>query len=279
MVGPSMVLAGGIIAYPLWELFLLSTHQVSRFGIVQQYTGAHNLDHVLADPALFATLARTGVWTVVVVGLTVLIAAGVALVLNQEFRGRAIARALVMLPWAVSVTMLTVVWRWALAGQGGMVNLTLQELGLLRVPVVWLAQANTAFPLAMAIGVLVSIPFTATIFLGGLSSLPGEIYEAASIDGASLPQQFFRITLPLMRPYLNLAIVLNVIYVFNAFSVVWVLTEGGPADSTDVIVTYLFKLAFVFGRLGDAGAVSLLTFATLLVLTFIYLRLSRQAEA
>jgi multiple sugar transport system permease protein len=175
--------------------------------------------------------------------------------------------------------MLTVVWRWALAGQGGMVNLTLQQLGLLRTPVVWLAEAGTAFPLAMAIGVLVSIPFTTTIFLGGLSSLPGEIYEAASIDGASRPQQFFLLTLPLMRPYLNLAIVLNVIYVFNAFSVVWVLTEGGPADSTDVIVTYLFKLAFVFGRLGDAGAVSLLTFATLLTLTMVYLRLFRQTEA
>ena len=214
-----------------------------------------------------------------VVGITVLISAAVALVLNQQFHARALARALIMLPWAVSVTMLTVVWRWALAGQGGMVNLTLQELGLLHAPVVWLAQANTAFPLAMAIGVLVSIPFTTTIFLGGLSSLPGEIYEAASIDGASLPQQFFRLTLPLMRPYLNLAIVLNVIYVFNAFSVVWVLTEGGPADSTDVIVTYLFKLAFVFGRLGDAGAVSLLTFATLLILTMIYLRLFRQTEA
>jgi len=100
-----------------------------------------------------------------------------------------------------------------------MVNLTLQQLGLLRGPIVWLAEAGTAFPLAMGIGVLVSIPFTTTIFLGGLSSLPGEIYEAASIDGASRRQQFLRLTLPLMRPYLNLAIVLNVIYVFNAFSV------------------------------------------------------------
>ena len=279
MLLPSMVLAGGIIAYPLWELLQLSTHQISRFGVVQQFTGARNLQRVLDDPAFYGTLARTGIWTLVVVGITVLIAAGVALVLNQEFHGRSLARALIMLPWAVSVTMLTVVWRWALAGQGGMVNLTLQQLGLLRAPVVWLAEAGTAFPLAMGIGVLVSIPFTTTVFLGGLSSLPGEIYEAASIDGASRWQQFCRLTLPLMRPYLNLAIVLNVIYVSNAFSVVWVLTEGGPADSTDIIVTYLFKLAFVFGRLGDAGAVSLLTFLILLVLTLVYLRLFRQAEA
>jgi multiple sugar transport system permease protein len=274
-----MVLAGGIIAYPLWELLELSTHQISRFGVVQQFTGGRNLQHVLDDPALYGTLARTAIWTVVVVGVTVVIAAGAALVLSQDFHLRSLARALVMLPWAVSVTMLTVVWRWALAGQGGMVNLTLQQLGLLSRPVVWLADANTAWPLAMGIGVLVSIPFTTTIFLGGLASLPGEIYEAASIDGASRRQQFSRLTLPLMRPYLNLAVVLNTIYVFNAFSVVWVLTEGGPADSTDIIVTYLFKLAFVYGRLGDAGAVSLLTFLLLLALTLVYLRIFRQTEA
>jgi multiple sugar transport system permease protein len=124
------------------------------------------------------------------------------------------------------------------------------------------------------IGVLVSIPFATTIFLGGLSSIPTDIYEAASVDGASVFGQFRTLTLPLMRPYVNIVLVLNIIYVFNSFPIIWVLTEGGPANSTDILVTYLYKLAFVFGRMGDAAAVSLIMFAILLVFSLLYLRLA-----
>ena len=133
--------------------------------------------------------------------------------------------------------------------------------------------AGTAFPMEIMIGILVSIPFAVTIFLGGLSSIPQDIYEAASIDGAGPGAQFRTLTLPLMRPYLNIVLVLNVIYVFNSFPIIWVLTEGGPANSTDILITYLYKLAFVFGRMGDAAAVSLIMFAILIVFTLLYLKL------
>ncbi len=173
---------------------------------------------------------RTLVWTAAVVFGTVLVSVPVALILNTEFYGRGIARVIVMLPWSVSLTMMAIVWRWALNGESGLLNLTLQDLGLIDQKVVWLASAATAFPIQILIGILVSVPFTVTIFLGGLSSIPSDIYEAASTDGASSWQRFRTLTLPLMRPFINMAVVLNIIYVFNSFPIIWVLTGGGPSD-------------------------------------------------
>jgi multiple sugar transport system permease protein len=128
------------------------------------------------------------------------------------------------------------------------------------------------------VGILVTVPFTTTIFLGGLSSIPEDLYEASSLEGASLWQQFREITLPLLKPFVNIAIVLNTIYVFNSFPIIWVMTQGGPANSTDILVTHLYKLAFRLGKLGEASAVSLIMLAILLVFTAIYIRLSMRSE-
>ena len=163
--------------------------------------------------------------------------------------------------------------RWALDGQSGLLDLSLQELGIVRHPIVWLADAATAFPAEIAIGILVSIPFTVTILLGGLASIQRDLYEAASLEGANAWQRFTTVTLPLLRPFVTIAVVLNVINVFNSFPIIWVLTEGGPANSTDILITYLYKLAFIFGRMGDAAAVSLIMFAILLAFTLLYLKL------
>jgi multiple sugar transport system permease protein len=274
LVLPSLLLAGFVILYPLWELVMLSVHDVNRFGGVQGFSGPANALRVLGDPLFFQSLARTLEWTALVVGGTVLISTPVALVLNQDFIGRGVARTIIMLPWAVSLTMIGVVWRWALNSDYGLLNTTLQEIGAIGGPVPWLATAGTAFPMEVAIGILVSIPFTVTLYLGGLSAIPGELYEAARVDGAGAWQEFRHITLPLLRPFVNMAIVLNMIYVFNSFPIIWVLTQGGPANSTDILVTYLYKLAFRFGRLGDAAAVSLAMFAILLAFTLVYLRMA-----
>jgi len=117
------------------------------------------------------------------------------------------------------------------------------------------------------------VPFTVTIFLGGLTSIPLDIYEAARIEGASAWQQFRRITIPLLRPFINIALVLNVIYVFNSFPIIWVMTQGGPDNSTHILVTYLYELAFRLGRPGEAAAVSLVMLAMLFAFTAVYMRL------
>lgn len=273
LIVPSLVLALFIISYPIFNIVYQSLHDVSRFGQIRDFSGLQNFYNVLGDPVFLIALQNTLIWTFFVVVGTVLISVPVALVLNQDFYGRGIARTIVMLPWSVSLTMTAVVWRWAFNDDYGMVNVTLQRLGLTSGPIHWLATPEYAFPVEIAVGILVSIPFTTTILLGGLSSVPGDIYEAARIDGASGWQQFRKLTLPLLKPFINMAILLNVIYVFNSFPIIWVMTQGGPDNGTHILVTYLYELGFRLGRPGEAAAVSLVMLVILFAFSVIYLKL------
>ncbi|MEM7045192.1 MAG: sugar ABC transporter permease [Pseudomonadota bacterium] len=278
MVVPSLLLAFWIIGYPIYDVIMAAVHEVNRFGKLRDFVGFGNFETLAADPIFWASLWRTLVWTVGVVGGTLLLSLPIALILNDDFHGRGLMRVIIMLPWAVSLTMTAIVWTWSLHGQYGMVNETLQDLGILSRPVEWLATADIAFPVEILVGILVSIPFTTTVFLGGLASLPGEIYEAARIDGANAWQRFTRLTLPLLKNFFNIALVLNIIHVFNSFPIIWVMTKGDPANSTDILVTYLYKLAFRYGRIGDAAAMSLIMFAILLAFTIVYARMAMRSE-
>ena len=265
--------------WPLTTIANISVHDVNRFGQLRGFSGLSNFADLWRDPDFIATLWRTLIWTVGVVGGTLILSVPLALVLNRDFHGRALARVIIMLPWSVSVTMTAVVWRWALNGESGMLNSALRAGGVLDANVVWLSSAATAFPIQIGIGILVSIPFTVTVFLAGLSSVPDDIYEAAALEGASDWQQMRTLTLPMLRPFITLAVVLNVIYVFNSFPIIWVLTQGGPANSTDILVTYLYKLAFRFGQMGQAAGVSIIMFMILLAFTLLYVRLVARNEA
>lgn len=273
LIAPSLLLAAFIILYPFYALINTSLRQVTRFGLIRGFNDFKNYTAVFGDPQFQASLVRSLIWTGGVVGGTLIISACVALILNREFHGRAAARVMVMLPWSVSLSLLTVVWRWALNAESGLLNHVLMQLGILSEPVVWLGNGTIAFTVEIIIGILVSIPFTTTILLGGLSAMPHDIYEAATMEGASNWHKFRTITLPLMRPFVNIAVVLNMINVFNSFPIIWILTEGGPANSTDILITYLYKIAFKYGKLGEASVVSLLMVIFLLICSIIYLRL------
>jgi len=274
LILPSLLLAAVVIFWPVVNLIEIATHDVNRFGQLRDFNGGANFSALFASSDFINAIWRTGFWTIAVVGGALLVSIPVAIILNMDFYGRSVARVIVMLPWAVSLTMTAIVWRWALNGESGMLNSALRNLGLIDSNIQWLASAATAFPMQILVGILVTVPFTTTIFLGGLSSIPDDLYEASSLEGASLWQQFREITFPLLKPFINIAIVLNTIYVFNSFPIIWVMTQGGPANSTDILVTHLYKLAFRLGKLGEASAVSLIMLGILLVFTAIYIRLA-----
>jgi multiple sugar transport system permease protein len=278
MILPSLVLAMLIIGYPVVDLAWTSLQEVSRFGKMMGFIGLANFAEIFNDPLFYSSLGRTVIWTVAVVGGTLIVSLPIAIMLNDDFYGRGLARVIVMLPWAISLTMTAVLWRWSLNGRAGLINATLMDLHVIAEPIEWLATAPLAFTVEILVGILVSIPFTTTIFLGGLSSLPQDSYEAAVVDGANHWQLFRHITLPLMKPFINIAIVLNVIYVFNSLPIIWVMTEGGPANGTDILVTYLYKLAFRFGQLGKASAISLIMFSVLFVFTTVYVLMVMRQE-
>ncbi|WP_404935052.1 carbohydrate ABC transporter permease [Nitratireductor sp. L15S-10] len=278
LILPGFLLAAFIILWPLYQLGTISLNDVNRFGQLRGLNGVENYVNVFTDPDFLGALWRTFIWTGGIVFGTLVISVPVAMILNEDFYGRSLARVIIMLPWAVSLTMTAIVWRWALNGESGMLNSGLQNIGLIDQNIQWLARASTAFPVQIMIGILVTIPFTTTIFLGGLSSIPDDLYEAAKLEGASRWQTFREITLPLMKPFLNISIVLNMIYVFNSFPIIWATTQGGPANSTDILVTYLYKLGFRFGKLGEASALSVMMFALLLAFTILYVALAMRRE-
>ena len=275
LILPSLVLALGVIGYPFYEILFLSVSNVSRFGLVHGFVGLANFATVFSDSIFIGALWRTAEWTVGVVGGTLLVSIPVSLVLRQDFYGRGLARTIIMLPWAISLAMAAIVWLWSFNADYGMINASLRELGLMTGSVQWMAQAQTAFPMEILVGIIVSVPFTATILLGGLSSIPGDIYEAAAIDGARPWHDFWYLTLPMLRPFINIAVVLNVIHVFNSFPIIWVMTQGGPDNTTHILVTYLYELSFRLGRPGQAAAVSLAMLAIVLCFTIVYMRLRR----
>ncbi|WP_421925264.1 carbohydrate ABC transporter permease [Neoaquamicrobium sediminum] len=278
LILPGFLLAAFIILWPLFQLGTISVNDVNRFGQLRGFNEFANYMAVFRDPDFLGALWRTFIWTGGIVIGALVISVPVAMILNEDFYGRSMARVIIMLPWAVSLTMTAIVWRWALSGESGMLNSGLRNLGLIDQNIQWLARASTAFPVQIMIGILVTIPFTVTIFLGGLSSISDDLYEAAKLEGASRWQTFREITLPLMRPFLNIAIVLNMINVFNSFPIIWATTQGGPANSTDILVTYLYKLGFRFGKLGEASALSLMMFALLLAFTVVYVSLAMRKE-
>ncbi|MGJ8532531.1 MAG: carbohydrate ABC transporter permease [Alphaproteobacteria bacterium] len=278
LILPGFLLSAFIILWPLFQLGNISLSEVNRFGQIRGFAGFENYLAVFNDPDFYGALWRTLIWTFGIVIGSIGTALPIAIVLHEDFYGRGLARVIIMLPWAVSLTMTAIVWRWALSGESGMLNSALMGLGLIDTNIQWLAQSSTAFPMQILIGILVTVPFTVTIFLGGLSSIPDDLYEAARLEGANPLQLFARITLPLIRPFLNIAIVLNTIYVFNSFPIIWATTQGGPANSTDILVTYLYKLGFRFGKLGEASALSIMMFVLLLFFTLIYVVLAMRGE-
>lgn len=277
---PSLLMALIVLGYPVYELLNTSAHSVNKFFNVGDFVAFQNYQSLFQDEFFRAALVRTVYWTVLVVGGTVLLSFPIAMILNEDFYGRSLARTIILLPWAVSLTIMAVVWRWALNGESGLLNLTLQSLGITSERIQWLAESSTSFPMAIMIGVLVSIPFTVTVLLGGLSSLPKDVYEAARVDGASGSIMFTHITMPMMRPFVSIAVVLNVIYVFNSFPILWVLTEGGPVNSTDVLVTYLYKAtsAKFFGDPGKGAALGIIMLVLLMLFSLIYARIAKEGE-
>ncbi|ABL80933.1 MULTISPECIES: sugar ABC transporter permease [unclassified Nocardioides] len=272
---PTLVLVGVVVFYPILETALMSVSSVNSLAQREGFTGLENY-RTLTDPVFQRVLMQTVGWTVAVVGVTTLVALPVALGLNQKFPGRRIARALLIVPWAASLMINAIIWRWILDGQYSIINGTLMRLQLIDAPIIWLGSERTAWFAIIAVGILVSIPFTAFSLLAGLQSVPEEVYEAAVVDGAGFWSTLLHVTLPLMRPVLVVTTLLNVIYVFNSFPIPWVLTQGAPAYHTDILVTYLYKRAFTEGQFGPAAAMAMVTFVLLLVFSLGFSYLTRE---
>lgn len=275
---PSILLMVIFILFPIFEVFRTSFSEVSRAGIIKGFAGLDNFTKVVSSSTFGLVLKNTVVWTIVVVGLSTLIGIILALVLNNEFHGRKIVRAIIVFPWATSLIIQASVWKFIIDGDYGTLNTLLMKLGLISKAVNWTPTPAAYFAWECWVGIFVTIPFVTFCVLSGLQSIDTSYYEAATVDGAGFWQKLFQITLPLVKSSLTVSTVLNIIYVFNSFPIIWTITKSDPANRTDTLVTYLYKQAFYKGRTGEAAAISVIGFLILCVCASVYMVISLRKE-
>ena len=270
-IAPSILLMAIFIIVPIGYVFYMAFSKVSRAGLVKGFNGVENFVEVLTSAEFGIVLKNTIVWTIAVVVLSTVLGFILALLLNNEFKGRKIARAIVVFPWATTLVIQASVWKFIINIDYGSLNTLLKTLGIINANVNWTPTPEAFFAWEIACGIFVTIPFVCFTALSGLQSIDSSYYEAAIVDGANYWQKLFNITIPLVKPSLTVATVLNIIYVFNSFPIVWTITKGDPANRTDTLVTYLYKLAFYNGKQGEAAAVSVIGFLILLVCASVYM--------
>lgn len=275
---PSILLMVIFVLVPIIVVFQTSFSEVSRAGVIKGFAGFENFEKVVTGTAFGIVLKNTIVWTIAVVGLSTLIGFILALVLNTKFRGRKIARAIIVFPWATSLIIQAGVWKFIIDKDYGTLNTLLLRLGIIDTAMNWTPTPEAYFAWEIWIGIFVTVPFVTFCVLSGLQSIDESYYEAATVDGATFWQKLFQITVPLVKSSLTISTVLNIIYVFNSFPIIWTITKGDPANRTDTLVTYLYKLAFYKSRSGQAAAVSVIGFLILLVCAGIYMVFALRGE-
>lgn len=275
---PSALMMGVMILIPIFTVFRTSVWEVSKVGVYRGFNGIDNYIEVFNSQIFWNTLKNTLIWTVVVVGLSTVIGFILGMVLNTKFQGRKIVRAIIVFPWATALIIQSVIWKYIVNADYGALNVLLTKLGLIDEFINWTETAGMFFAWECWVGIFVTIPFVTFCVLSGLQSIDTSLYEAADVDGATFWSKLFRVTLPLVMPSLTVSTVLNIIYVFNSFPIVWTISKGNPADQTHTLVTYLYKLSFSQGKFGEAAAVSVIGFTILAICASVYMILTLRAE-
>jgi len=279
-LGPALVLIFGIVIYPAVTLVRTSFGTYSITGLLKGDAGTQNYVNFLTSPDLGRVIENTAVWVVAVVLVTIVISLGLAQFLSKEFAGRRYVRWAVIVPWAAALVMSSQLFKLMYDYYHGIINQILLKLGIISSPVGWLGNSSFTMFSMIVVGIFVSLPFTTYLLVAGLSAIPTDIYEAARIDGARAGQVYRRITLPLLRPAILIGVVLNMIYVFNSFPIIWILNGSNPGFGNDTMITYMYKLAFKSGQhdVGMAAAAGVFNVLFILVAVGIYMRFANWRE-
>jgi multiple sugar transport system permease protein len=276
---PCLVLIVFVVLRPIYALFTTARRDLSSAGVDRGSAGWDNFTTLWDRFDLWPIIVRTAVWVVVVVAVTLLISLPLAQFLDKQFPGRRLVRYALIFPWAASVLMTALVFRWMLHAFYGVVNRVLLDLNLIDRGIDWLGDTNKAMVWMMFVGVFVSVPFTTYVVLAGLQTVPAELHEAAAIDGAQPFQTWWRVTLPQLRPAILVATLVNIINVFNSFPIIWAMTQGGPAFRTSTTTLFMYKLAIQNNRLGPSAAMAIVNLGLVFLVVIAFLRVSRWNES
>lgn len=283
LVAPAFIILFGVVVYPFFYNIVLSLSNMNLRHIRDwQIIGFGQYIKVFTEPSqpdFYGVFLKTVIWTVVNLFFHVVLGVTLALVLNQkEIRGKAIFRAILVLPWAVPQLIVALTWRGMFNYEYGSLNLMLTQW--FNIPgVQWLRHPLEAFIAVIITNVWLGFPFMMVIALGALQSIPHDLYEAADIDGASWLHKLRHITIPLIQPVMVPAITLGTIWTFNNLNIVWLVSNAGePSDQTHLLVSFVYKAAFNFYRYGYGAALSMVIFFILLAFSLTFMRKSKATQ-
>ncbi|GHF67230.1 sugar ABC transporter permease [Kitasatospora xanthocidica] len=279
---PVVIYLGVFYAYPLYRNIDLSLRNYTVRSFVDgnaTFTGPANYRAVLDDPTFMPALTHTVVFTAASLLLQYGIGLALAVFFTQHFRLAATLRALFLVPWLLPLIVSASTWSWMLNSDSGVVNAVLRAVGI--GPVNWLTSPSWSLASVVIANIWIGIPFNLVVLYSGLQSIPASLYEAAALDGANAWQRFRHVTFPLLRPVSAITLLLGLVYTLKVFDIIWIMTRGGPVNSSTTLATWSYRLGFgnALPAFGHGAAVGNLLVLIALVFGMVYIRVQRKQQA
>jgi len=280
MIAPAIVYIVVVVGLPFFLALFYSVSNITVGGREMTFVGLANFRHLLHDRTFLRALWNTFVFALVSNALVLVLAKGLALSLLRDFRGKWVVRLLILLPWVAPISLGSIGWLWILDSVYSVVNWTARALGIFGPHTwpIWLGQPTLAMASIITVHVWRLLPLATVILLGGLTSIPQDIHDAAAVDGAGFWRHNFQITIPLVLPIMLVAVLFGVVFAFTDMIVIYVLTRGGPYDTTQVLASLAFFTGIDGGDLAAGAAIALFLFPVLAVSAILLLRLARSTE-
>jgi multiple sugar transport system permease protein len=275
LIAPSVLILVGVALYPIVAAMWLSLERMVLVFHEQRFVGLANYRFLLHDARFWSALGNTTYFALVAVALELLLGLGFALLLSSAFKGKGLLRASILVPWAIPTVVSAKLWAWLFNPDYGLVTRMLPGHD-----VNWLGMPGYAMHAAILVDVWKTTPFVALLLLAGLQQIPADLYRAAEVDGASVWRSFRSITLPLLRPTIAVTLIFRTLDAFRVFDAVYVLTEGGPANTTETLSIYSYKTLMRAGDFGYGSTLAVVTFFCVMAISVVYLKvLGREAGA
>jgi ABC-type sugar transport system permease subunit len=276
---PAIVIIFGIVVYPMLYALIMSFTSYRVQNPVMKFIAFQNYATILSDPSFWQAVARSLIFTVGSLVPQIVIGLAMAELLNHpRLRWKMLFRGLAIMPWLVPTVAVAIIFRWMFHDMYGVLNYLMVDLHLISSSRAWLTDASSAMFILILANVWRGTPMLITMFLAGLQGIPADIYEAGSIDGANAWMRFYKLTLPLLMPIIMVSGVLRFIWTFNFYDLPWVMTGGGPAESTQTTPVYAYRMAFSSYQMGEGSAITMILFVILILFAVVYFLLKRHQE-
>jgi len=280
LLGPAIVYIALLVGFPFLLALFYSVSDATVGSRTLAFVGLHNFRQIVDDPTFWRSMRNAIVFTLASQLLVVILGNILALALQRDFPGKWWVRLLILLPWVAPISLGSIAWLWIFDPVYSIINWTLHALHLIRPTArpIWLGQPELAMASVILVNVWRLLPLATVIILAGLSSIPQDIHDAAAVDGAGFWRHQFRITLPLVMPITLIAMLFGIVFTFTDMIVIYVLTRGGPYDTTQVLASYSYFTGIMGGDLASGAAISLFLFPLLVAVAIMFLTIARRAE-